>query len=137
MNGVSLTAHWCQQAATHQVPRRHVQLSKELVIDHRRRLPRIDPVEPQRLTFVNVADAGANTLVKEEFPNGGRRRCPGPSNYLIAVKGLDQDVRAQMSDRLLGMGHEFHLWCSETHRHDVIEAKHNSGGPGRLSPALA
>lgn len=136
VNGVSVTAQWCQQTATHQVPRRQVQLSKELVIDHRRRLPRIDPVDPQRLAFVDIADAGANTLVKEEFPNGGRR-CPGTSNYLIEVKGLDQDVRAQMSDRLLGIGHEFHLWCSETHRHNVIEAKHHGRGPGRLSPALA
>jgi hypothetical protein len=61
-----------QQTATHQIARCSVEPSQDVIFEELGRPPGIKPIDPKRLAFVDVADAGADPLVEQEFADGLR-----------------------------------------------------------------
>jgi hypothetical protein len=62
---MSLSDDWRDEVASHQVARRHVKLAKPVVIQCGRAHPWIQAKGPERFAFIDVADAGGNTLLQQ------------------------------------------------------------------------
>src|SRR3989442_3404129 len=82
-----------KDAATHQVARGHVERAKPLVIQRSRRHPGIQPKRPERLALIDVADAGADTLLQQQLTKRGCLRAASAADDAIQIKRVDQDVR--------------------------------------------
>jgi len=65
MHGMPLPGDWRHEVAAHQVAGRYIELVKAVVIQLGGTHPRVQPKRPQRLALIDVADAGANTLLQQ------------------------------------------------------------------------
>ena len=65
VNSMALAGNGCHKVAAHQVPGRLIELAKPLIIQFGGEHPRIQAKPPKRFAFIDVADAGANTLLQE------------------------------------------------------------------------
>ncbi len=133
---MALVGDWCHQVAAHQVTDRRVKPAKALVVQIGRAHPWIQAVVPERLALIDVADAGTDTLLEEQFPEGGRLRAARAADHLINVERIDQDIGSQVGDRVSGIAHQLHNGRGEANRDDVVEAEHRGGAPLGLAPAL-
>ena len=68
----------------------------------------IDPMRPERLAFIDVADAGADTLVEQKLAECLRLGSPGAPNDLLEIEGIDENVGSQVGDRLVDIRNELH-----------------------------
>jgi len=93
--GMVLAGHWRHQVAAHQVAGGGVKLAKALVIQLGGAHPRIQAKPPKRFAFIDVADAGADTLLQQQLPQGRCLQLAGPAEDLLEVERVDQDIRSR------------------------------------------
>jgi hypothetical protein len=67
MNRPAIAEAPADQALTHQLSGCLVEPGKLLIIERGRRGPGIKPVDPERLTLIDVADSCADPLVEQQL----------------------------------------------------------------------
>src|SRR5436190_17008189 len=87
-----------EQVPSHELPGRSVDPSQPRLIELCRRRPGVEPQCPERLALIDVAHAGADALVEEQFSNGGSVRPAGASDHFIQIERIDQDIGPEVSD---------------------------------------
>src|SRR5258708_7237331 len=120
-------------------PRRQVHLAERLVIKGARLHPRIQLEPPQRLAFVDVADARRHALVEQQLPQRLPLGLPRPLENFIQVELCREDVRAKGPEVVLE--HLFSLQLRdgsiEENRHAVLVLQHDLREVGRPAPRFA
>src|SRR5260370_12014259 len=86
------------ESTHHERPRRQVHLAERLVIKGARLHPRIQLEPPQRLAFVDVADAPRHALVEQQLPQRLPLGLPRPLDNFIQVDPCPDSVRPKVSD---------------------------------------
>src|SRR3989442_12884649 len=137
MDRVVLAGDRCHEVSAHQVAGVEVKPPQPVVIQRSGRHPGIQPKGPERLALIDVADAGADTLLQQQLTERGCLRAASAADDAIQIEWVDEDIRSEMGNRCLGIANQLHHGRGEANRHDVVKAQHRGGAPGRLAPALA
>ncbi len=94
-------------------------------------------MNPQRLALVDVADAGADALIKQQLAKGWPIRLPSSLDHGVELERLTENVRTKMSDRLPRVGGQLHDRGGKTDGDGVLEVQHGGRPPFGLPPSLA
>src|SRR5262249_37038109 len=112
------------------------QLAELLVAKVRAGPPGIERQLPERLALVHVADAAADSLVKKQVPEGGRPKRACSSNPRVERKVVGQDIRAEVTDGLNRVSHQFHHRRPKEHGLTIAEFKDGARQVAGASPRL-
>ena len=85
VNSMALAGNGCHKVAAHQVAGGGVKLAKALVIQLGGAHPGIQAMGPQRFALIDVADAGADTLLQQELPQGRSLQLACTAEDLLAL----------------------------------------------------
>src|SRR2546423_12825283 len=72
VDGVTLAGDRHHEVSPHQIAGGQVEVAEPLIIKLGGWHPGVEPQRPERLTLIDVADAGANALLQQKLPQGGR-----------------------------------------------------------------
>jgi len=126
-----------QEISSHELPGRRIDAAQRRLIEFCGRRPGIEPQRPQGLALIDVAYAGADALLKEQFGNAGGLRSAGAPDHFIQVERIDEDVGPQVAHRQPLVDDQLHEGSGKAHGNGFREGQHGSGAPLRLAPALA
>jgi|SRR5579864_6029746 len=94
-------------------------------------------MDPQRLALVDVADAGADALIKQQLPERWPIRLPSSLDHTVELERLGENVRTEISDRLPRVGGQLHDRSGKADGDNVLEGQHGGRPPFGLPPSLA
>ena len=93
-------------------------------------------MRPECLALVDVADAGADSLLEQQLADRPRLRKTGAPDHLVEVEPLGEDVRTQVLDRLTVVAHDLDDRSREQDGHRIVEAEHGPRPALGLPPAF-
>src|SRR6202165_1733806 len=98
------------EVGSHHVAGGQVQLAKPGVLELRGRHPGVQPECPERLTLIDIADAGADALLEQQLAERGCLRPAGALDDGIEVEWNDQDIRPEVGDGCVRIANQLHDW---------------------------
>ena len=137
VDGVALAGNRRHEIATHEVPRRRIEAAQPFFIHFRGRAPWVKPLNPERLALIDVADAGADALIKQQFTKPRGSADSNPPDDLVEIKRISEDVGSQVRERQSRVGYQFHDRRSEADCDHIVEGEHGCGTALGLAPPLS
>src|SRR5439155_1564594 len=126
MDRRALTGERCQEIPSHELPGRRIDAAQRRLIEFCGRRPGIEPQRPQCLALIDVAYAGADALLEEQFVNAGGLRSAGAPDHFIQVERIDEDVWPQVADRQALVDDQLHEGRGKAHGNGFREGQHGS-----------
>src|SRR2546430_16173287 len=80
VDGVTLAGNRRHEVSPHQVAGGQVEVAEPLIIKLGGWHPGVEPQSPERLTLIDVADAGADALLQQQLSQRRRFRKPGAAD---------------------------------------------------------
>jgi hypothetical protein len=93
-------------------------------------------MEPERLALIDVADAGADALIEQQFAKSRAIRVTRSLHHTLELERLGEDIRSQVGDSLMGVNGQLHDGRIEADRDHVVERQDGRRTAFRLTPSL-